>query len=67
VVFVSVALWAWLWSVMGMLVAVPLLVTLYVICQHVPSLQPIGEFLSARSRDKGDANGAPVAGAETPQ
>jgi predicted PurR-regulated permease PerM len=66
VVFISVAFWAWLWSVMGMLVAVPLLVTLYVICQHVPRLQAIGEFLSPRGREKLDANGAPVADAQTP-
>lgn len=48
VVFISVALWAWLWSVVGMLVATPLLVTIRVFCEHVPQLQAFGLFLSAR-------------------
>jgi predicted PurR-regulated permease PerM len=61
VVFVSVALWAWLWSVMGMLVAVPLLVTIRAFCEHIPHLEPVGDFLSARGRELAitDANGSP--------
>lgn len=56
VVFVSVALWAWLWSVMGMLVAVPLLVTIRAFCEHIPQLEPVGDFLSARGREIADAD-----------
>ena len=51
VIFMSVALWAWLWSVMGMLLAVPLLVTIRSFCEHVPSLQPLGNFLAARGAE----------------
>lgn len=61
VVFISVALWAWLWSVMGMLVAVPLLVTIRAFCEHIPELEPVGDFLSARGRelvDSGAGNGS---------
>lgn len=47
VVFVTVALWAWLWSVIGMVVAVPTLVVLRVLADHIPSLQKFGNFLSA--------------------
>jgi predicted PurR-regulated permease PerM len=46
VVFVAVALFAWLWSVVGMIVAVPLLVVLNVVCQHVPGLSGLSAFLS---------------------
>lgn len=46
VIIISVAFWAWLWSFMGMLMAVPLLVTFRVFCKHVPQLSPIEEFLS---------------------
>lgn len=46
VVFISVMFWAWLWSVVGMLVALPLLVALRVFCQHIPALEPLAEFLS---------------------
>ena len=45
--FVTVALWAWLWSVIGMVVAVPTLVVLRVLADHIPSLQKFGNFLSA--------------------
>lgn len=55
VVFLSVSFWAWLWSVVGMLVATPLLVTVRVFCEHVPSLEPIGTFLSARGAERPDA------------
>lgn len=51
VIFLSVALWAWLWSIMGMLLAVPLLVTIRTICEHVPKLKGVGDFLSARGAE----------------
>ena len=45
VVFLAVALWAWLWSVVGMIVAVPLLVVARVLCDHIPGLDRLGNFL----------------------
>lgn len=51
VVFIAVTFWAWLWSVVGMLVAVPLLVTLRTFCEHIPQLAPYGDFLSARGAE----------------
>ena len=51
VIFLSVAFWAWLWSVMGMLVAVPLLVTVRAFCEHIPPLESLGDFLSSRGRE----------------
>jgi predicted PurR-regulated permease PerM len=52
VVFLSVTFWAWLWSVVGMLVATPLLVTIKVFCEHIPSLEGVGLFLSARGAER---------------
>lgn len=46
VVFVSVMFWAWTWSVVGILVATPLLVSIRTFCEHVPSLRSLGRFLS---------------------
>ncbi|MDT1060232.1 AI-2E family transporter [Paracoccus sp. CPCC 101403] len=46
VVFLTVALWAWLWSVLGMIVAVPLLVVMRVLADHVPGLEKFGNFLA---------------------
>lgn len=45
-VFVAVIFWAWLWGVAGALMAVPFLVTVKVICDHVPALNTVGMFLS---------------------
>lgn len=52
VVFVSVTLWAWLWSVVGMLVATPLLVMIRTLCEHIPALESFGNFLSARGVER---------------
>lgn len=46
VVFLTVALWAWLWSVLGMIVAVPMLVVLRVLSEHVPAMEKFGNFLA---------------------
>ncbi|KIC50945.1 AI-2E family transporter [Tateyamaria sp. ANG-S1] len=46
VILIAVAFWAWLWSIMGMIMAVPLLVTMSVLCKHIDALRPLGEFLS---------------------
>lgn len=51
VVFIAVSFWAWLWSAIGMLVAVPLLVTISVFCEHVDGLRGLGKLLSERKSD----------------
>jgi predicted PurR-regulated permease PerM len=51
VVFLSIALWAWLWSIVGMLVAVPLLVAIRTFCDHVPRLHGVRDFLSSRGSE----------------
>ncbi|MFN3911511.1 AI-2E family transporter [Hyphomonas sp.] len=48
VVFLSFAVWAWLWSFMGMLLATPILLSLKVIADHVPGMNGLGKFLAAR-------------------
>ena len=50
-VFLSVAFWAWMWSFMGMLIAVPLLVAVRVIAEQVPGARKIANFLSAERSD----------------
>lgn len=52
IVFIAVALFAWLWSVVGMIVAVPLLVVLNVICHSVPGMAGLGLFLSGSGPDE---------------
>lgn len=45
-VFVTVAFWIWLWGVPGAVLAVPFLVVVKAVCDHVPSLKAFGSFLS---------------------
>jgi predicted PurR-regulated permease PerM len=44
-IFIWLAFWGWLWSIPGMLLAVPLLATLKITCDHIRPLHPVGEFL----------------------
>ncbi|HET7584051.1 MAG TPA: AI-2E family transporter [Gemmatimonadaceae bacterium] len=44
-VFVGLALWFWLWGIPGAFIAVPLVATFKIVCDHVRVLAPIGEFL----------------------
>jgi predicted PurR-regulated permease PerM len=46
VIFLSFLLWGWLWGIAGMLIAVPLLVTLKICCDRLEPLAPIAEFIS---------------------
>ena len=65
VIFISVAFWAWMWGLVGAILAVPLLVIAKTIASHYPALNTFADFLS----DDGDADpdvktGTPNAPAE---
>ena len=49
VVFLSMLFWGWIWGVMGMVLAVPLTVSLKIICEHVESLAFISILLGEKS------------------
>jgi len=44
-IFVGLIFWSWLWGVWGTVLAVPMLMMLKAVCDHVEDLQPIGELL----------------------
>jgi predicted PurR-regulated permease PerM len=46
VIFTSLIFWTWLWGIPGALLAVPLLMTFKIVCDHFRPLAPVGEFLS---------------------
>jgi predicted PurR-regulated permease PerM len=46
VIFVSLIFWAWLWGVPGILLSVPILVSIKVICDRVPALSSVSELLT---------------------
>jgi len=45
VVFLTIIWWGWFWGIPGALIAVPLLVIIKIICDHVDGLNGLGEFL----------------------
>ncbi len=45
-VFISISFWSWMWGFIGALMAVPILVVIKVISDHVEGLRPLGNFLS---------------------
>lgn len=45
VIFVGLLFWSWIWGIWGTVLAVPMLMMLKAICDHVEDLQPIGELL----------------------
>ncbi len=47
-VFVSVMFWGWMWGTPGMLLAVPILMMLKTVADHVDSLSSISELLGER-------------------
>nr|WP_256500635.1 AI-2E family transporter [Limimaricola litoreus] len=53
-VFVTVAFWIWLWGVPGAVLAVPFLVVVKAVCDHIPSLRAFGSFLSGDPAAKAD-------------
>lgn len=44
-VFVGLLFWGWVWNVWGLLLAVPMLMVLKAVCDHVEDLQGVGELL----------------------
>lgn len=58
-VFLSVIVCGWLWGVVGALIAVPLLASVKIVCEHVPQWQRgamfIGRVSSTRKRTRGQA------------
>ena len=44
-IFVGLLFWGWVWNAWGMLLAVPMLMVIKTVCDHVDDLKPIGELL----------------------
>ena len=49
VILISMLFWAWLWGVVGALLAVPILVGFKICCEHVESMKPIGIWIAGRN------------------
>jgi predicted PurR-regulated permease PerM len=49
---VGLAFWFWIWGIPGAFIAVPLLATFKIFCDHIQSLAAVGEFLGMRDDDE---------------
>jgi predicted PurR-regulated permease PerM len=52
VVFLAVMFWGWIWGIIGVLLAVPITMTLKIICDHSPVMAPYAELLTALRVEK---------------
>src|SRR5438067_4318757 len=46
VILVALAFWGWMWGISGMILAVPILATFKIFCDHIEPMAPIAEFMS---------------------
>lgn len=44
-VFAGLLFWSWIWGVWGILLAVPMLMVIKAVCDHVEALQPVGHLM----------------------
>ena len=44
-IFTGLLFWSWVWGVWGTVLAVPMLMMIKAVCDHIEDLQPIGELL----------------------
>jgi predicted PurR-regulated permease PerM len=51
-ILVGLAFWFWIWGIPGAFIAVPLLATFKIFCDHIKSLAAVGEFLGMRDDDE---------------
>ncbi|MFX0545776.1 AI-2E family transporter [Roseovarius sp. S1116L3] len=49
ILFLIVAFFAYIWSVVGMVVAVPVLIVVKIVCDEIEGLRPLGHFLGDSS------------------
>jgi predicted PurR-regulated permease PerM len=45
VVTISLLIWGFIWGAMGLILAVPIMAAVKIICDHMTSLRPIGEWM----------------------
>ncbi|MEF2073642.1 AI-2E family transporter [Consotaella aegiceratis] len=55
-VFLAVAFWGWIWGVIGMFLAVPMMVAIKVFASYIQPLSPVGNFISAEEQPEADGS-----------
>lgn len=62
VVFVWLLLWGWLWGIIGILLAGPMLACFRIICQHTEALRPIYVLIGEARFEEPNGNGKQSSG-----
>lgn len=65
-IIASLAFWAAVWGIIGMFLAVPIMVSIMIVCSHIPGLRPVAVLLSREGLPdlELDAHRGPVIRAE---
>jgi predicted PurR-regulated permease PerM len=46
IILLSLTFWGWMWGIVGIILAVPILATFKIFCAHIKPMEPFAEFLS---------------------
>ena len=46
IILFSLTFWGWMWGIVGIILAVPILAAFKIVCTHIKPLEPLAEFLS---------------------
>jgi predicted PurR-regulated permease PerM len=46
IILLSLTFWGWMWGIVGIILAVPILAAIKIFCAHIKPLEPLAEFLS---------------------
>lgn len=52
IIIISLSFWGWLWGFPGLILSVPMMVVLKIICEAIPSLNPISILMGTGKRGK---------------
>jgi predicted PurR-regulated permease PerM len=44
-IVIGLLFWSWIWGIWGTVLAVPMLMMIKAICDHIEDLEPVGELL----------------------
>jgi predicted PurR-regulated permease PerM len=57
-VLVGLAFWFWVWGIPGAFIAIPLMATFKICCDHIEGLAAVGEFLGTKDRGENGTTAA---------
>jgi len=46
IILLSLTFWGWMWGIVGVILAVPILAAFKIFCAHIKEMEPVAEFLS---------------------